>query len=218
MSIIFSGLISAIAVNKALNSMHKQIGANVKTPFSLQGGEEGIKKELAEKAARTEGIEKHNYLINSVVKTDRKIVDKRNSNVNVQGYVSEDGVRMLGIEDSSLYPAFFSRIYELTEVKPVKNGDAGSALIHEEFARLNNMKVGDSLTLQKNGKEVKLKVVGIYLGTAIKRGVMSADNVENNIFTDLRSAETLQGGKDTYMGQAWFFTKEVGQIEHKRRE
>ena len=85
MSIIFSGLISAIAVNKALNSMHKQIGANVKTSFSLQGGEEGIKKELAEKAARTEGIEKHNYLINSVVKTDRKIVDKRNSNVNVQG-------------------------------------------------------------------------------------------------------------------------------------
>ena len=114
--------------------MHKQIGANVKTSFSLQGGEEGIKKELAEKAARTEGIEKHNYLINSVVKTDRKIVDKRNSNVNVQGYVSEDGVRMLGIEDSSLYPAFFSRIYELTEVKPVKSGDAGSALIHEEFA------------------------------------------------------------------------------------
>ena len=57
-------------------------------------------------------------------------------------------------------------------------------------------------------KKITLKVVGIFSGNDKGQGVLPSEMVENNIFTDLKSAQALnlKKGKPE-ISKAWYFTK-----------
>lgn len=110
-------------------------------------------------------------------------------------------VTAYGNEDTSLYNRFRTGAFELVEGRHITHGDKQKALISDEVAKLNNLKVGDKITLscragQLNlerpydimGNAETLEIVGIFHVNGYQptgRWVAELDITYNYIFTDL---------------------------------
>lgn len=97
-----------------------------------------------------------------------------------------------GTTDSRLSQGFQEGLYRLEQGEHITNRSAGSAIVHRDFAKKNNLKIGSTITL-KQGFNVKVRVVGIFAGKLQTKGAFPSDASENRIFTDLSSALSLAG-------------------------
>ena len=97
-----------------------------------------------------------------------------------------------GTTDSRLSQGFQEGLYRLEQGEHITNRSAGSAIVHRDFAKKNNLKIGSTITL-KQGFNVKVSVVGIFAGKLQTKGALPSDTSENRIFTDLSSALSLAG-------------------------
>lgn len=97
-----------------------------------------------------------------------------------------------GTTDSRLSQGFQEGLYRLVQGEHITNRSAGSAIVHRDFAKKNNLKIGSTITL-KQGFNVKVSVVGIFAGKLQTKGALPSDTSENRIFTDLSSALSLAG-------------------------
>ena len=97
-----------------------------------------------------------------------------------------------GTTDSRLSQGFQEGLYRLEQGEHITNRSAGSAIVHRDFAKKNNLKIGSTITL-KQGFNVKVRVVGIFAGKLQTKGALPSDTSENRIFTDLSSALSLAG-------------------------
>lgn len=209
MSVIFSGIAGGLSVNKAMNSMKKKVDKSINSSFSVEGRKEAFSQKDADKLLKLDSVRGHNYQFNYVATTDKKLVENRNKNIDIgdaaKGH-QEAGIN--GISDSSAYPQFSSKAFELVKGKHIGTGSRRAALIHEVFAKKNHLKPGDKFEIRSGEKKITLKVVGIFSGNDKGQGVLPSEMVENNIFTDLKSAQALnlKKGKPE-ISKAWYFTK-----------
>ncbi|EIK86676.1 ABC transporter permease [Gardnerella greenwoodii] len=97
-----------------------------------------------------------------------------------------------GTTDSRLSQGFQEGLYRLEQGEHITNRSAGRAIVHRDFAKKNNLKIGSTITL-KQGFNVKVSVVGIFAGKLQTKGALPSDASENRIFTDLSSALFLAG-------------------------
>ena len=97
-----------------------------------------------------------------------------------------------GTTDSRLSQGFQEGLYRLEQGEHITNRSAGSAIVHRDFAKKNNLKIGSTITL-KQGFNVEVRVVGIFAGKLQTKGALPSDTSENRIFTDLSSALSLAG-------------------------
>lgn len=97
-----------------------------------------------------------------------------------------------GTTDSRLSQGFQEGLYRLEQGEHITNRSAGGAIVHRDFAKKNNLKIGSTITL-KQGFNVKVSVVGIFAGKLQTKGALPSDASENRIFTDLSSALSLAG-------------------------
>ena len=97
-----------------------------------------------------------------------------------------------GTTDSRLSQGFQEGLYRLEQGEHITNRSAGGAIVHRDFAKKNNLKIGSTITL-KQGFNVKVRVVGIFAGKLQTKGALPSDTSENRIFTDLSSALSLAG-------------------------
>ena len=97
-----------------------------------------------------------------------------------------------GTTDSRLSQGFQEGLYRLEQGEHITNRSAGRAIVHRDFAKKNNLKIGSTITL-KQGFNVKVSVVGIFAGKLQTKGALPSDTSENRIFTDLSSALSLAG-------------------------
>ena len=97
-----------------------------------------------------------------------------------------------GTTDSRLSQGFQEGLYRLEQGEHITNRSAGRAIVHRDFAKKNNLKIGSTITL-KQGFNVKVRVVGIFAGKLQTKGALPSDTSENRIFTDLSSALSLAG-------------------------
>lgn len=97
-----------------------------------------------------------------------------------------------GTTDSRLSQGFQEGLYRLEQGEHITNRSAGSAIVHRDFAKKNNLKIGSTITL-KQSVNVKVRVVGIFAGKLQTKGALPSDTSENRIFTDLSSALSLAG-------------------------
>lgn len=97
-----------------------------------------------------------------------------------------------GTTDSRLSQGFQEGLYRLEQGEHITNRSAGGAIVHRDFAKKNNLKIGSTITL-KQGFNVKVRVVGIFAGKLQTKGALPSDASENRIFTDLSSALSLAG-------------------------
>ena len=99
-------------------------------------------------------------------------------------------VTATGVSDSELNPGFQGKLYQLVEGTHVGEGTS-QALIHREFAQLNNLKPGSILTLAQGTTKVTVKVAGIFDGKTENPSGLPAGASENQVFVDLASARKL---------------------------
>ena len=97
-----------------------------------------------------------------------------------------------GTTDSRLSQGFQEGLYRLEQGEHITNRSSGRAIVHRDFAKKNNLKIGSNITL-KQGFNVKVRVVGIFAGKLQTKGALPSDASENRIFTDLSSALSLAG-------------------------
>ena len=94
---------------------------------------------------------------------------------------------------------FSSRVFTIKEGKNIEEKDKNSIIVHEEFAKQNNLKLGDEvdlelLDLEKNGeiKSHKFKIIGIFSGKKQETYTgLSSDFSENMVFVDYSTSQEI---------------------------
>lgn len=94
---------------------------------------------------------------------------------------------------------FSSRVFTIKEGKNIEENDKNSIIVHEEFAKQNNLKLGDEvdlelLDIEKSGKikSHKFKIIGIFFGKKHETYTgLSSDFSENMVFVDYSTSQEI---------------------------
>ena len=94
---------------------------------------------------------------------------------------------------------FSSGVFTMKEGKNIGENDKNSIIVHEEFAKQNNLKLGDEVNLElldieKSGKikSHKFKIIGIFSGKKQETYTgLSSDFSENMVFVDYSTSQEI---------------------------
>ncbi len=94
---------------------------------------------------------------------------------------------------------FSSRVFTIKEGKNIEENDKNSIIVHEEFAKQNNLKLGDEvelelLDIEKSGKTKshKFKIIGTFTGKKQETYTgLSSDFSENMVFVDYSTSQEI---------------------------
>ena len=94
---------------------------------------------------------------------------------------------------------FSSGVFTIKEGKNIEENDKNSIIVHEEFAKQNNLKLGDEvdfelLDVEKSGKikSHKFKIIGIFSGKKQETYTgLSSDFSENMVFVDYSTSQEI---------------------------
>ena len=94
---------------------------------------------------------------------------------------------------------FSSRVFTIKEGKNIEENDKNSIIVHEEFAKQNNLKLGDEINLElldieESGKikSHKFKIIGIFSGKKQETYTgLSSDFSENMVFVDYSTSQEI---------------------------
>ena len=94
---------------------------------------------------------------------------------------------------------FSSRVFTIKEGKNIEENDKNSIIVHEEFAKQNNLKLGDEVDLElldveKSGKikSHKFKIIGSFSGKKQETYTgLSSDFSENMVFVDYSTSQEI---------------------------
>ena len=94
---------------------------------------------------------------------------------------------------------FSSRVFTIKEGKNIEENDKNSIIVHEEFAKQNNLKLGDEVNLElldieKSGKikSHKFKIIGSFSGKKQETYTgLSSDFSENMVFVDYSTSQEI---------------------------
>ena len=94
---------------------------------------------------------------------------------------------------------FSSRVFTIKEGKNIEENDKNSIIVHEEFAKQNNLKLGDEVDLElldteKSGKikSHKFEIIGIFSGKKQETYTgLTSDFSENMVFVDYSTSQEI---------------------------
>ena len=94
---------------------------------------------------------------------------------------------------------FSSRVFTIKEGKNIGENDKNSIIVHEEFAKQNNLKLGDEVDLElldlEKSEEIKshkFKIIGIFSGKKQETYTgLSSDFSENMVFVDYSTSQEI---------------------------
>ena len=115
---------------------------------------------------------------------------------------------------------FRSGSFQLVQGKHLSDKDRGQILIHQELAKKNKLKVGDSLTLssfqmgETPAKEQTFKIIGIFSGKKQEKFTgMTSDLSENQVYLPYEDAAKLLGLSQQEVTQVTFGVKDPEKID-----
>lgn len=126
---------------------------------------------------------------------------------------------IVGVNDSELENKFVAGTLKLTQGRHIKENDVNTMLVHEDFAKLNNLKVGDTITLETNLKEPDnynkkvvtqtVTIVGLFSGKSQRRPTSRFELYQNIMIADVTTTRNLNSytEKDEIYHDATFFLK-----------
>ena len=94
---------------------------------------------------------------------------------------------------------FSSGVFTIKEGKNIEENDKNSIIVHEEFAKQNNLKLGDEVDLElldlEKSEEIKshkFKIIGIFSGKKQETYTgLSSDFSENMVFVDYSTSQEI---------------------------
>ena len=129
---------------------------------------------------------------------------------------------VIGTNDSSKLNVFTSHTLGMVEGRHLKASDKHMSMVHEDLAKTNGLKVGDTLTLKANPYDadneshstatVKTTIVGIFKGDSDRKVSSRAELTSNTVYTDLDTTSTLyqyKAGKEIYQDATFVLDRGV---------
>ena len=130
-----------------------------------------------------------------------------------------------GENNTELDVNFRSGSLKLSQGRHINESDVNKAIIHEDLAKANGLKIGDKLTLKanpedadnvhKSTEEVEVEIVGLFSGENIKPAQTRVELVQNSVYTDVTTTKQLakfEKGKEIYT-DATFFVESANTLD-----
>lgn len=118
---------------------------------------------------------------------------------------------------------FSSGVFTIKEGRHIEKSDVNKVLVHEEFAKKNNLKLHDKIGLEfvelgntEANKEQQFEIVGIFSGKKQEMYTgMSSDFSENNIFVDYDGGQSAIGrsGDSKIVNKISLFSETADKME-----
>ena len=190
-------LLSGSVLNTTVNNISKNLYKDVNFGFNIESVDKSnkeIEKDTLKKIEELKGITTKNYIFSKPVVVEGKKVVQENQNITLNDEIKNKSnlVMMNGITASKSNIDFKSEVLKLEKGRHIEENDNNKIMIHEKFAELNNVNLGDKIKLSQEGKTLELEVVGIYSGEKTNTfNGLSSDFIENTVYTDYKSSQEL---------------------------
>lgn len=190
-------LLSGSKLNTTVGTISKNLYKDVNFGFTIESIDKSnkeIEKDTLKKINEVAGVNQKNYLYaKSVNVVDKKVVQE-NQNITITEEMKNKSnlVMMNGITSTKNNIDFKSEVLKLEKGRHIEENDQNKILVHEKFASINNLNLGDKIKLEQNGKTVEFEVVGIFSGEKTNNFEgLSSDFIENTVYTDYNSSQKL---------------------------
>ena len=190
-------LLSGSVLNTTVNNISKNLYKDVNFGFNIESADKSnkeIEKDTLKKIEELKGITTKNYIFSKPVVVEGKKVVQENQNITLNDEIKNKSnlVMMNGITASKSNIDFKSEVLKLEKGRHIEENDNNKIMIHEKFAELNNVNLGDKIKLAQEGKSLELEVVGIYSGEKTNTfNGLSSDFMENTVYIDYKSSQEL---------------------------
>lgn len=213
-TIIFSALVAQSGVRATMANISQTIKDNVGAGFTATSANGDFDLDVARQLSDLDGVANHSYEVDTLAKPLNAQPVQLSQGVQIDPDADDSGdalglgrqVQVIGTDNGELYPDFQGRLYTLATGRQLL-GDQSAALVHQTFADQNGLNLGSKLSLEKDGRQVTVTVTGIYSGNSDNPSGLPAEAAENTIFTDLASAQSLNG--DAKLSVARYQTTQV---------
>ena len=190
-------LLSGSVLNTTVNNISKNLYKDVNFGFNIESIDKSnkeIEKDTLKKIEELKGITTKNYIFSKPVTVEGKKVVQENQNITLNDEIKNKSnlVMMNGITASKSNIDFKSEVLKLEKGRHIEENDNNKIMIHEKFAELNHVNLGDKIKLSQEGKTLELEIVGIYSGEKTNTfNGLSSDFIENTVYTDYKSSQEL---------------------------
>ena len=190
-------LLSGSVLNTTVNNISKNLYKDVNFGFNIESVDKSnkeIEKDTLKKIEELKGITTKNYIFSKPVNVEGKKVVQENQNITLNDEIKNNSnlVMLIGITASKSNIDFKSEVLKLEKGRHIEENDKNKIMIHEKFAELNNVNLGDKIKLSQEDKTLELEVVGIYFGEKTNTfNGLSSDFIENTVYIDYKSSQEL---------------------------
>ena len=202
LTIVLSCLYSCLAIMKSSNEIEKALYESSNSSISItkkdgkyfnvnQFKDIEKLKEIEEKIIQYDGLAK---LKDAKVVSGEQRINREDLSDEFKNVVSLEATN-----NTKRNILFSSGVFTIKEGKNIEENDKNSIIVHEEFAKQNNLKLGDEvdlelLDIEKSGKikSHKFKIIGIFSGKKQETYTgLSSDFSENMVFVDYSTSQEI---------------------------
>ena len=202
LTIVLSCLYSCLTIMKSSNEIEKALYESSNSSISItkkdgkyfnvnQFKDIEKLKEIEEKIIQYDGLAK---LKDAKVVSGEQRINREDLSDEFKNVVSLEATN-----NTKRNVLFSSGVFTIKKGKNIGGNDKNSIIVHEEFAKQNNLKLGDELDLElldteKSGKikSHKFKIIGIFSGKKQETYTgLSSDFSENMVFVDYSTSQEI---------------------------
>ena len=202
LTIVLSCLYSCLTIMKSSNEIEKTLYESSNSSISItkkdgkyfnvnQFKDIEKLKEVEEKIIQYDGLAK---LKDAKVVSGEQRINREDLSDEFKNVVSFEATN-----NTKRNILFSSRVFTIKEGKNIEENDKNSIIVHEEFAKQNNLKLGDEVNLElldieESGKikSHKFKIIGIFSGKKQETYTgLSSDFSENMVFVDYSTSQEI---------------------------
>ena len=233
--LISSVILSGLAIKNATDQAASEIGKKVQSAFVLENnarfnmgtprGAGTVKNKDIEQIAKLDGV------TGSVRRMDALVDLKNAKQIRLPGGASDydakkekeygEAVNFMGVNESAHELKFRTETFKLVAGRHITENDKFKVLVHEDFAKQNNLKIGSKLkvqanpydpdNLQKSHESAEVEIVGIFSGKNSRKAAVRSELFENIFYTDLtttRKVNKVNLDNEIYQNVT-FFAKDI---------
>ena len=196
LTIVLSCLYSCLTIMKSSNEIEKALYESSNSSISItkkDGKYFNVNqfKDIEEKVIQYDGLAK---LKDAKVVSGEQRINRDDLSDEFKNVVSLEATN-----NTKRNILFSSGVFTIKEGKNIGENDKNSIIVHEEFAKQNNLKLGDEVNLElldieKSGKikSHKFKSIGIFSGKKQETYTgLSSDFSENMVFVDYSTSQEI---------------------------
>ena len=228
--VILVSIYSCLVINKYNGKLEEIMYKSSNSSFLITENNEGsINLKDIEKIKDISGIEKYNYIYETIAKLKDKDVYNENKKIEISDLNPEykNVLKIYGVISSELNNEFLSEVFKLVKGRHISKDDVNKIMVHEDLARQNKYNIGDKISLsqlnpysaQKNEKnsdkkenKTEYEIVGIFSGRKQEKYTgLSSDYSENMVFADYNSTQKIN--KEKQVNQSVYFVKNPKEMD-----